>query len=589
MISTTVVWIGEQGWLEALMVSEGFTGMIIDTLDRRRWYEDGRQVARARLKDVASTEAAGQAYVRKLVAEPDILERARKDYGAGEGRTVMTAMSALNESQLADIAGKLGVSISGSRAAMLSSVRQSLLPQMEVPPLMPLRIGMTPERARTSDTSEESEEKARISAGAVLTPEAVLAELRTPQLKGQHELALLTANAGKALGVDAFDAGKFEAEQVRLLARTRAVFADPKNFDYDAMMELIDTPNAFAAAKTTDPEEVSKKIAAITGDNGDQPGFKVTHAWWEDDGFKKRMGEARGIVSRLYPGLKDLSVVMGSHPTEYSSITPTRIVTDSAQGNGPKWGGHIGTIVTMNADNAMTVRSMVHELMHAVEVHRPELLARSIAFRNERNSVNPRPPGYLAGTINSQEADVLTWSDEFAKGIPPIRAGYIGKNYGLIATEVQSVGMEQMISGGAAGLFQRDPEYAAFLLSQMRTPAAARWVGNSHHTEPFYEQLDKATRTKYASVFCRQEDIAAFMKLHGERDAEAKRQYEVGRDAKARMREQEAKKALKESVVFIGGDERLREFFVREGFSGIIVDSLNRKQHYRNGKTEGEL
>jgi SPP1 gp7 family putative phage head morphogenesis protein len=102
----------------------------------------------------------------------------------------------------------------------------------------------------------------------------------------------------------------------------------------------------------------------------------------------------------------------------------------------------------------------VHELAHAIEFSDARALARSRAFLKARaGNAQPKKLRELTGFAYGDQE--VAWEDKF---INP----YVGKDYGDRATEITSVGYEQMASPfGLGGLAGKDLDMLHFLLGQL--------------------------------------------------------------------------------------------------------------------------
>jgi len=110
-----------------------------------------------------------------------------------------------------------------------------------------------------------------------------------------------------------------------------------------------------------------------------------------------------------------------------------------------------------------------HELGHAIEYRKPGVQEAANAFLNYR--VGDEKPVDIGGVM----AGEMGRKDHFDRVFPPTSALYVGKvyqreaSYIAPATEVVSMGVEALFKD-PAGFIRKDPEYATFLLGQLRRP-----------------------------------------------------------------------------------------------------------------------
>jgi hypothetical protein len=106
--------------------------------------------------------------------------------------------------------------------------------------------------------------------------------------------------------------------------------------------------------------------------------------------------------------------------------------------------------------------TVVHELGHTAENYNPRLLGRSIEFRDRRTAGEDyQPLTDLTGNQGYRKEEKAK-PDKF---IHP----YIGKDYGKSASEVFSMGIEEMFRD-PVGFAEKDPEMFDFIYAQARTP-----------------------------------------------------------------------------------------------------------------------
>jgi hypothetical protein len=106
--------------------------------------------------------------------------------------------------------------------------------------------------------------------------------------------------------------------------------------------------------------------------------------------------------------------------------------------------------------------TVVHELGHTAENYNPRLLRRSIEFRDRRTAGEDYQP--LADLTGNQgyRKEEKAKPDRF---IHP----YMGKDYGESASEIFSMGIEEMFRD-PVGFAEKDPEMFDFIYAQARTP-----------------------------------------------------------------------------------------------------------------------
>jgi hypothetical protein len=120
--------------------------------------------------------------------------------------------------------------------------------------------------------------------------------------------------------------------------------------------------------------------------------------------------------------------------------------------------------VIVDVDDSVGVH--VHELGHALDEQLltstgGKTLARSLEFLRYRvRDEVPRPMRELSPSFRDDE---FGRKDHFDDAFPESSAYYIGKDYGEDATEILSMGVEQLY-GNAAVFAERDPEYFKYVI-----------------------------------------------------------------------------------------------------------------------------
>jgi hypothetical protein len=120
------------------------------------------------------------------------------------------------------------------------------------------------------------------------------------------------------------------------------------------------------------------------------------------------------------------------------------------------------TISEVHMDVFSGPDTVVHELGHTAENYNPRLLRRSIDFRDRRTAGEEYQP--LADLTGNQgyRKEEKAKPDKF---IHP----YMGKDYGESASEIFSMGIEEMFRD-PVGFAEKDPEMFDFIYAQARTP-----------------------------------------------------------------------------------------------------------------------
>lgn len=110
-----------------------------------------------------------------------------------------------------------------------------------------------------------------------------------------------------------------------------------------------------------------------------------------------------------------------------------------------------------------TTHVVVHELGHAIEYQKPGVLAAAGAFLAYR--VGDEAPVDMGGDMVGE----VGRRDRFERVFSPTNALYVGKAYpgNPPPTEIVSMGVEELFRN-PTGFIRRDPEYAVFLLGQLR-------------------------------------------------------------------------------------------------------------------------
>jgi SPP1 gp7 family putative phage head morphogenesis protein len=123
---------------------------------------------------------------------------------------------------------------------------------------------------------------------------------------------------------------------------------------------------------------------------------------------------------------------------------------------------------------AMSVRTVVHELGHIIEARRPDIMAKSLAFRASRTA--GEKPKWLGKGHKKHE---VALEDEWEKRGGRMYAGRVyrlplqimhnGKPLGPgdFATEILSMGAERLYTD-PAGFILDDPDFASFVINTLR-------------------------------------------------------------------------------------------------------------------------
>jgi hypothetical protein len=127
--------------------------------------------------------------------------------------------------------------------------------------------------------------------------------------------------------------------------------------------------------------------------------------------------------------------------------------------------GTTNAIVRLNGtDPAVTA----HELGHLIEDRVPGVHQAALDFLDHR--VGAEPAVKMAEKFGpAYQPDETGRKDSFDKALSPERAYYAGKDYGGKATEIVSVGVEELYRDGAA-FAAKDPEYCKFILGVLHGP-----------------------------------------------------------------------------------------------------------------------
>lgn len=114
------------------------------------------------------------------------------------------------------------------------------------------------------------------------------------------------------------------------------------------------------------------------------------------------------------------------------------------------------------SDNDSTA-TVIHEWGHAIEYQNPSIGRAARAFLERR--VGGEPAQKLNDVVShgGYRDDERGRSDRFVEAFGKDRAWYVGKDYGGRATEIMSMGMEQLYND-PAGFAKADPEFFEFVI-----------------------------------------------------------------------------------------------------------------------------
>jgi hypothetical protein len=121
-----------------------------------------------------------------------------------------------------------------------------------------------------------------------------------------------------------------------------------------------------------------------------------------------------------------------------------------------------GTISEVHMDVFSGADTVVHELGHTAENYNNRLLKRSLEFRDRRTAGEEYQPLVDLTGNQGYRKEEKAKPDKF---IHP----YMGKDYGKSASEIFSMGMEEMFRD-PVGFAEKDPEMFDFIYAQARTP-----------------------------------------------------------------------------------------------------------------------
>lgn len=169
------------------------------------------------------------------------------------------------------------------------------------------------------------------------------------------------------------------------------------------------------------------------------------------------LGSARSKVAKEGA----LIVERYTHP----SLLPPTEVMKAWKVSGQRYAaGYIPSMKVVVLKSDSTASTMAHEIMHVLEdVHR-DVLASSLDFLRQRaGGVPAKRLSELTGYKDYTASEIAFEDEWLAKG----GSHYTGKDYGGIATEILSMGIERLHRDPL--LFARtDPDYLAYVLKTLR-------------------------------------------------------------------------------------------------------------------------